>query len=157
MKTHQSPRSSSRSAAFAMATAVGLVSAAALGGDEAKLARPFAAEYYYKAKWGAADEFLALFRKNHYPVLKKRIEKGDLLSVTMIKPRYHGTEDGRWDYKVTIVFKDVQAAHAPAEEEEAIKAQLFPDQKTFKAEERRRFEILDAHWDVPIEEVKLDP
>jgi len=30
--------------------------------------RPFVVEYYYKAKWGHADEFLKLFKKNHYPV-----------------------------------------------------------------------------------------
>ncbi|PYX63532.1 MAG: hypothetical protein DMG78_31585, partial [Acidobacteria bacterium] len=30
--------------------------------------QPFAIEYYYKAKWGHAEEFLALFKKNHYPV-----------------------------------------------------------------------------------------
>jgi len=28
---------------------------------------PFVVEYYYKTKWGHADEFLRLFRKNHYP------------------------------------------------------------------------------------------
>jgi hypothetical protein len=40
--------------------------------------------------------------------------------------------------------------------EEAIKKELFPDQETFKREEQRRFEILLAHWDVPIEDVELD-
>ena len=33
-------------------------------------------EYYYKTKWGHADEFLKLFKKNHYPVLKKETEMG---------------------------------------------------------------------------------
>jgi len=36
--------------------------------------RPFVIEYYYKTKWGHAEEFLMLFKKNHYPVLKKEIE-----------------------------------------------------------------------------------
>jgi hypothetical protein len=31
--------------------------------------QPFVVEYYYKAKWGNADEFLQLFKKNHYPLL----------------------------------------------------------------------------------------
>ena len=34
----------------------------------------FVVEYYYKAKWGYADEFLQLFKKNHYPLLKKEVE-----------------------------------------------------------------------------------
>ena len=70
----------------------------------------FVADYYYKAKWGYADEFIRLFKKNHFPVLKKQMETGRILSVTAAKPRYHATEDGRWDYRVTIVFKNMAAA-----------------------------------------------
>ncbi len=57
---------------------------------------------------------------------------------------------------MTIVFKNVEAAFAPSSEEEAIKQELFPDQGTFRAEEERRFEILQAHWDVPIDDVELE-
>jgi hypothetical protein len=46
--------------------------------------RPFAVEYYYKARWGFADEFLALFRKNHWPVLQKQVEAGCLVQVTAV-------------------------------------------------------------------------
>src|SRR5262245_22061105 len=64
--------------------------------------KPYTVEYYYKVKWGFADEFIRLFKKNHFPVLKKQIETGRMLKVTAVKPRYHNTEDGRWDYRVTI-------------------------------------------------------
>jgi hypothetical protein len=117
--------------------------------------KPYVVEYYYKAKWGYADEFISLFKKNHYPVLKKQIEMGRMLKVTAVKPRYHTTEEGRWDYRVTIVFKNLAAAHDSAGEEALIK-QLYPDQNTFKREEQRRFEILLAHWDVPLVDVELD-
>ena len=40
--------------------------------------KPFVVQYYYKAKWGHADEFLKLFKKNHYPVLKKEMEMGQM-------------------------------------------------------------------------------
>ena len=115
---------------------------------------PFVADYYYKAKWGYADEFIRLFKKNHFPVLKKQMETGRILSVTAVKPRYHATEDGRWDYRVTIVFKNMAAASDQASEEPIIR-QLFPDQETYKLEEQRRFEILLAHWDVPVLNVDL--
>jgi len=118
--------------------------------------RPFMVEYYYTAKWGYADEFIRLFKKNHYPVLKKQIETGRILQVTAVKPRYHATEDGRWDYKVAIVFTNLDAAFAPSSDEETIKKQLYPDQETFHREEQRRFEILLAHWDVPIVTVDLE-
>lgn len=121
---------------------------------QAQQTQPFVVEYYYKAKWGHAEEFIALFRKNHFPVLQHDIRKGRILEVTAVSPRYHATEDGRWDYRVTIVFRDVAAAFSAGPSEEELR-QLYPDQAAFRREEQRRFEILDAHWDVPIQSVPL--
>ena len=117
--------------------------------------KPFVVEYYYKAKWGHADEFIRLFKKNHYPVLKKEKELGRILQVSAASPRYHSTEDGRWDYRVTIVWKNVGVTNDGFDSQPLLK-QLFPDQETFKKEEQRRFEILAGHWDVPIAEVDLE-
>ncbi len=113
-------------------------------------------ESYYRARWGHADEFIRLFKKNHLPVLKKLAEEGRILKIAAVKPRYHGTEDGRWDYRVTLVFKSPDAAIDTAHEE-AVKKQLFPDQERFQREEQRRFEILDGHWDLPVVDVELEP
>jgi len=121
----------------------------------APAAQLFVVEYYYKAKWGHAEEFLKLFRKNHYPLLKKQVELGRMLKVWVDQPRYHTTEDGRWDYRVTIVFKNATLANEPFDEE-SLKKQLFPDQETYAREEQRRFEILDAHWDLPIKSVDVE-
>jgi hypothetical protein len=117
--------------------------------------KPFVVEYYYKTKWGHADEFLKLFKKNHYPVLKRESEMGRIVKVWMDQPHYHTTEDGRWDYRVTIVFKNATVANEPFDEA-ALQKQMYPDQETFQREEQRRFEILDAHWDLPIKTVDLD-
>lgn len=116
---------------------------------------PYVIEYYYKTKWGFTDEFLTLFKKNHLPVLKKQIESGRILSVKIEKPRYHATEEGRWDFRVTIAFKSAAAFHAPSEEDAIIK-KLYPDQFVFKREEQRRFEILISHWDVPLVSVDAE-
>jgi hypothetical protein len=117
--------------------------------------QPFVIEYYYKTQWGHAEEFLALFKRNHYPVLKKEMELGRMLKVSMAVPRHHTTEDGRWDFRVTIVFKNASIANDNFDSSAIIK-QLFPDQEIYKKEEQRRFEILDAHWDLPIKDVDLD-
>jgi hypothetical protein len=147
-------------------TLIFLLTAALLAGHEVLSAKqsamaaeakeqPYVIEYYYKAKWGHADEFLALFKKNHYPVLKKEMELGRMLKVTMAAPRYHATEDGRWDFRVTIVFKNAAIANDNFDSAALIK-QLYPDQETYKKEEQRRFEILASHSDVPIKDVDLD-
>jgi hypothetical protein len=139
--------------AFPIRGAVGARQAGSAAADTKE--RPFVVEYYYKAKWGHADEFIALFKKNHYPVLKKEMELGRILKVTATAPRYHTTEDGRWDYRTTLVFKNAEVAHDNFDSAALIK-QLYPDQETYKREEQRRFEILDAHWDLPIKDVDLD-
>jgi hypothetical protein len=117
--------------------------------------QPFVIEYYYKTKWGHADEFLRLFKKNHYPLLKKEVEMGRLLKVWMDQPRYHTTEDGRWDYRVTIVFKNATVANEPFDED-ALKKQLFPDKGIYDREEQQRFEILAALWDLPVKTVDME-
>ncbi len=129
--------------------------AAQSGAGSEGSAQPFVIEYYYKAKWGHADEFLALFKKNHYPLLKKEMELGRILKVSMTSPRYHTTEDGRWDYRVTIVFKNASIANDNFDSPTLLK-QLYPDQETYTKEEQRRFEILEAHWDLPIKDVELN-
>jgi hypothetical protein len=113
----------------------------------------FTIENYYKVKWGHADEFISLWKANHYPLLKKAMEKGDIISVRASKPRYHSGEDTRWDFRVTIVFKTVELAF-DENLTEPYKKQLYPDQESYKKAEQYRFEILLAHWDV---ETKNEP
>ena len=115
--------------------------------------QPYTMEYYYKVQWGHQQEFLQLFLKNHYPLLKKEVESGRMLSVKIETPSNHMTEDARWDYRVTIRFKNSTVATTANPDEESLIRQLWPDQETYKREEQRRFEILLAHWDLPITDV----
>ena len=112
--------------------------------------QPYTVEYYYKVQWGHQQEFLDLFLKNHYPLLKKIQSTGRMLSVKIESPAYHTTEDGRWDYRVTITFKNSTVATTANPDEEAVIKQLWPDQDRYKKEEQRRFEILQSHWDLPV-------
>ena len=115
--------------------------------------QPYTMEYYYKVQWGHQQEFLQLFLKNHYPLLKKQVESGRIVSVKIETPANHMTEDARWDYRVTLRFKNSTVATTANPDEEKITKQLWPDQETFKKEEQRRFEILLAHWDLPVTDV----
>jgi hypothetical protein len=115
--------------------------------------QPYTMEYYYKLRWGHQQEFLQLFLKNHYPLLKKGVESGRMISVKIETPAHHMTEDARWDYRVTIQFKNSTAATTSNPQGESVRKQLWPDQETFKREEQRRFEILLAHWDLPVTDI----
>src|SRR5262245_60570437 len=120
---------------------------------QGKADQPYTMEYYYKVRWGYQQEFLQLFLKNHYPLLLEGVQSGRMLSVKIETPANHMTEDGRWDYRVTIRFKNSTAATTANPNEEADTKRLFPDQEKYKREEQRRFEILLAHWDLPVSDI----
>jgi hypothetical protein len=107
----------------------------------------FTIESYYKVKWGHGVEFIGLWKQNHYPLLKKALENGDIISITASEPKFHSGEETRWDFRVTVVFKTVNLAF---QEDllDAYKKQLFPDAETLKKSEQYRFELLLAHWDI---------
>jgi hypothetical protein len=107
----------------------------------------FTIESYYKVKWGHAAEFIDLWKKNHYPLLKKALENADIISITASEPKFHSGEETRWDFRVTVVFKTVSLAF---QEDllDVYKKQLFPDAEALKKSEQYRFELLLAHWDI---------
>jgi hypothetical protein len=113
------------------------------------------AEYYYKVKWGYQEEFLALFRKNHYPVLMEQVKSGRLLTFEAFEPRFHGEGRSDWTFMTALVFKNWQAFGDNSGTADIIQ-RLYPDQEVYKREEQRRFEILDAHWDVPLKPVPME-
>lgn len=113
----------------------------------------FTVEDYYKAKWGHADEFISLWKKNHLPLLREAEKKGDIISIKAEKPRLHSGEDVRWDYRVTVVFKTAELAFDETLLDPFI-PKLYPDQEKHAKEEVHRFEILDTHWDL---ETESDP
>jgi len=115
--------------------------------------QPYTVEYYYKAQWGHQQEFLQLFLKNHYPLLKKVVESGRMLSVKIETPANHMTEESRWDYRVTIRFKNSALATTDNPDEAKFIKELWPDQEKYEREEQRRFEILLSHWDLPVTDI----
>lgn len=111
--------------------------------------------YFYRVKWGFQDEFMDLFARNHYPVLKEQMKTGRITALKTFVPTYHGDGRADWTFAVAITYRDAAALMGPSGEE-AIQRRLYPDRATFLKEEQRRFEILDAHWDVPLNELDLD-
>jgi hypothetical protein len=115
--------------------------------------KPYVMEFYYKVHWGHQKEFLDLFLKNHFPLLQKIAESGRILALKIETPANHMTEDSRWDYRVTIIYKNSTVATTSNPDEEALVKKLYPDQATYQHEEQRRFEILLAHWDLPVSDI----
>jgi len=109
--------------------------------------------YFYTVKWGFQDEFLDLFQRNHYPLLKAREKAGQYVSVRTFVPEFHGDGRADWTFAVELVVPP-NAPTTPTNEE--FIAKMYPDRAKFDKEEQRRFEILLAHWDVPLNRLNFD-
>src|SRR5688572_23953463 len=72
--------------------------------------------FFYKVKWGSQDEFLDLFQRNHYPVLKARMDAGHYASIRTFTPTYHGDGRADWTFAVELVER-ADSKGAPTEQE----------------------------------------
>src|SRR6202166_3572498 len=113
--------------------------------------KPYLVEWVYKVKWGYADEFWQLFKKYQIATLNREKELGYVTSYSVYRPGYHTGEDSRWEFRIVIAYKNISSSGHGSE----VEKQLFPDQATMKREENRRWELTEAHYDLPIH--TIDP
>jgi hypothetical protein len=118
-------------------------------GEKPAAPQPFVYEFSYKVKWGHFDEFRELYKKNHLPLLREQMKRGEITALSVVFPINHANESARWDMRVVVTYRDAFAAHEDIMQKAWVKA-FFPDQAKFKAEEQRRFEMLLEHTDVPV-------
>lgn len=109
-------------------------------------------ESYYKIKWGSDGEFMSLYQKNHLPILEKAKERGMISDLRIDMPFTHMAGGERWDLRVTITYRDAEAAlltdSAFTATFDEVVAQLKARNANFDEEEARRFAMLEEHWDV---------
>ncbi len=113
------------------------------------MTEPVEVLYFYRTHWGAHDEFVDLFLRNHWPILREQWATGRYTNVELSTPRFHGDGRADWDVLVSITYRDWAAIQEHGDP--SIVSRLYPDREAFAAEERRRFELLDAHWDTVLE------
>jgi len=113
--------------------------------------KPYLVEWVYKVKWGYADEFWQLFKKYQIATLNREKELGYVTSYTVYRPGLHTGEDSRWEYRIVITYNNISSSGHGSE----VEKQLFPDRATMKREENRRWELTEAHYDLPIH--TIDP
>lgn len=95
---------------------------------------------YYRTPPGRQDEWLALFKKYHMPIMNLEIKEGLVISDTVYAPRYHEGENA-WDFIIITVTPP--AGRAPklhiTRAQEIRK--LFPDIKEYVRGERARWAL----------------
>lgn len=106
-------------------------------------------EWVYRVRYGFIDEWWDIFRKYQIPILDRAKELGYVRDYRVYHPQFHMDEAARWDYRVEITYRDVDASTHEGE----ITRELFPDSETRVREETRRWELTTNHWDLPIYQV----
>lgn len=142
-----------RVTAIAVACMLGSLAAGAQAPPKQAGGEPKSTWYFYTVKWGLQDEYLDLFQRNHYPILKAKEKAGRYAAVRTFVPEFHGDGRADWTFAVELVVPP-NAPATPTDEE--IIAKLYPDRARFAREEQRRFEILTAHWDVPLNRIDFE-
>jgi hypothetical protein len=110
---------------------------------------------YYKIKGGHKAEWLALYKKNHLPILQDHQKAGLIQSIEINEISFHQAEPA-WDYQVVMRMKNWVAFDEMSKREDEVKKRLYPSQDRFDEEENRRWELTERHWDEVIRPVKLD-
>jgi hypothetical protein len=118
----------------------------AAGGASAPAEKPYLVEWVYKVKWGHADEFWQLFKTYQIATLNREKELGYITSYTVYRPGLHMGEDSRWEYRIVIAYRNISSSQHGSEVEKL----LFPDAAAMKSGENRRWELTEAHYDLPI-------
>lgn len=113
---------------------------------------PVTVESYYRIRWGSFWDFMAIYNEHHAPVLAEMQRLGFITAIRTETPLTHMAGDQRWDLRVTITYRDGNAAAGadPAYDRAALEAsrRLFADREAHLAAETRRFQMLEEHWDV---------
>jgi len=119
------------------------------------IAQPITIEYYYKLAPGGSAEWLALYKKNHNPLLKELTKEGLLKSEKLYTRRFHA-ESPAWDYKIVMIWRDWSALEEAHNREPEILKSLYPNKEDHDRQEKRRWELTLSHWDDVLDEVPLD-
>ncbi|MDG2091604.1 MAG: hypothetical protein P8J61_11020 [Gammaproteobacteria bacterium] len=105
---------------------------------------PWAVEVYYEIRDGYEQEFLELYRKNHWPVLNGEIEDGSLISVEVHMQMFAQPGPHQWDFRVTQVFTNMLYHHGLLDrKQDEIISRLYPDRELFDEEESYREGLIE--------------
>ena len=95
---------------------------------------------YYRTPPGRQDEWLALFRKYHKPIMDLEIKEGLVISDTVYAPRYHQGE-GSWDFIIiTVMPPQGQGPKLHITRAQEIR-KIFPDIAAYVRGERARWAL----------------
>ena len=100
---------------------------------------------FYKLPPGQQDEWLALYKKYHYPIMQYQLEHGHMISEKIYARSVHELSPS-WDVAIVLVLPPAgQGKRAELTRAQMIR-KLFPDIDDYTKGEQRRWALTLAQW-----------
>jgi hypothetical protein len=95
---------------------------------------------YYRTPPGRQDEWLALYKKYHEPIMDYEIQQGVVISNTVYAPRYHDGEKA-WDFMIITTEPPEGKTPKLGMTRAQLIRKLFPDIADYVRGERARWAV----------------
>jgi hypothetical protein len=110
---------------------------------------------FYKVPPGKQDEWLALYKKYHYPIMKYQKEHGQVLSETVYTRAVHQLSPS-WDFAIVIIGPPADKKPKAELTRSQLIRKLFPDIDDYVKGEKARWALTTEHWDESWTEVDIE-
>ena len=110
---------------------------------------------FYKVPPGRQDEWLALYRKYHYPIMQYQKAHGQVISETVYTRAIHQLSPS-WDFAIVIIAPPAEKRPKAELNRSQIIRKLFPDVEDYVKGEKARWSLTIEHWDESWTEVDID-
>jgi hypothetical protein len=136
-------------------TALSSVEVFAQGNNGAGTGKNVHSVDFYKLPPGRQDEWLALYKKYHYPIMQYEREHGQVISETLYTRAAHHISPS-WDIAIVIVAPPPEKRPKADKTRQDLIRSLFPDLDDYVKGERARWALTLEHWDEQWVEVDIE-
>ena len=110
---------------------------------------------FYKVPPGKQDEWLALYKKYHFPIMQYQRSHGQVISETVYTRAIHQLSPS-WDFAIVIVAPPADKRPKQEFTRSQLIRKLFPDVDDYVKGEKARWSLTVDHWDESWTEVDID-
>ncbi len=110
---------------------------------------------YYKLPPGRQDEWLALYKKYHYPIVRYLVEHGQMTSETIYTRAVHELSPS-WDVSIVIVIPPAGQRKKSEFTRAQLIRKLYPDLDDYVQGERKRWALTLEQWNESWVEIDID-
>jgi hypothetical protein len=110
---------------------------------------------YYKLPPGRQDEWLALYKTYHYPIVKYMVEHGQMTSETIYTRAVHELSPS-WDIAIVIVIPPAGQRKKAELTRAQLILKLYPDLEDYVKGERQRWALTLEQWNESWVELDID-